>query len=223
MWGQQWTEAGGPRRAARRPGWGSRLEGSAPRRPLSESEDQASRFSSPPGVVRCAKTGCLICAGLRSRAFWISEDPECDIEKRRGVLPQHWGSERLGNRFVCALGNRGNVDRFLHRSAVCRRCGHGNGFLTRLLRLQETVRHGNSQLLPLRSTTCLMRTRSETDETPDLRTLSLFKPRTTSDMRFSSTGSPCVLTTQPGSGGKLLAARSNLGGDGLTSMGTAGL
>ena len=79
------------------------------------------------------------------------------------------------------------------------------------------------QFLPLRSTTINHNVINEKTGDAGLRTLSLFKPRTTSDMRFSSTGSPCVLTTQPGRGGKLLAAKSNLGGDGLTSMGTAGL
>lgn len=54
-------------------------------------------------------------------------------------------------------------------------------------------------------------------------TLSLYKPRTTSDILFSSTGSPCVLTTQPGSGGKLVAARSNLGGETLISVSGNGL
>lgn len=53
-------------------------------------------------------------------------------------------------------------------------------------------------------------------------TLSRYKPRTTSDIRFSSTGSPCVLTTQPGRGGKLVAAKSNLGGDTFTSAKGAG-
>lgn len=58
---------------------------------------------------------------------------------------------------------------------------------------------------------------------PEILTLSLYKPRTTSDIRFSSTGSPCVLTTQPGRGGKLVAAKSNLGGETLTSASGTGL
>lgn len=49
-------------------------------------------------------------------------------------------------------------------------------------------------------------------------TLSRLRPRTTSDSRFSSTGSSWVLTTQPGKGGKLEVARSNLGGGILTSF-----
>lgn len=52
--------------------------------------------------------------------------------------------------------------------------------------------------------------------------LSRYKPRTTSDIRFSSTGSPCVLTTQPGRGGKLDAAKSNFGGDGVTLTSASG-
>lgn len=56
-----------------------------------------------------------------------------------------------------------------------------------------------------------------------LLTLSRYKPRTTSAIRFSSTGSPCVLTTHPGSGGKFDAAKSNLGGETLTSVNGTGL
>lgn len=51
----------------------------------------------------------------------------------------------------------------------------------------------------------------------------MYNPRTTSDIRFSSTGSPCVLTTQPGRGGKLVAAKSNLGGETFTSAKGTGL
>lgn len=38
-----------------------------------------------------------------------------------------------------------------------------------------------------------------------------FRPRTTSERRISGVVSPCILTTDPGKGGKLEAARSNFG------------
>lgn len=41
-----------------------------------------------------------------------------------------------------------------------------------------------------------------------------FRPRTTSERRISGAVSPRVLTTDPGKGGKLEAARSNFGGGG---------
>lgn len=61
------------------------------------------------------------------------------------------------------------------------------------------------------------------DSRPKRLTLSLYKPRTTSDILVSSTGSPWVLTTQPGRGGKFVAAKSNLGGETLISVSGTGL
>lgn len=45
-----------------------------------------------------------------------------------------------------------------------------------------------------------------------------FIPRTTSERRISVVVSPCTLTTDPGRGGKLVAARSNFGDSGAAAF-----
>lgn len=79
----------------------------------------------------------------------------------------------------------------------------------------------DSVLLPASSEMFVFRV-SFTSWLTDL--LVTFRPRTTSERRISGTVSPGVVTTDPGKGGKLEAAKSNFGGAGaLVSIKGTGL
>lgn len=108
-----------------------------------------------------------------------------------------------------------------------------SGILTDiLLACFRLNKHKNSNLSDIGDSLCTSRTNVIENnwlQEVVLTTLSLLMPLTTSAMRFSNSDSVCTATpgrrlgTPPGNGGKLVVARSNLGGGAFTSDSGFGL